>query len=186
LMYPAGLMNRMTKIMLISDNHSYYHDEILPHADEANEIWHAGDIGDLASIKPFVETGKPFRGVYGNIDDQSVKDKFPLNNIFYCEGIKVFMTHIGGYPGRYTSRVSDIIKSEKPNLYICGHSHILKVLPDNKHDLLHMNPGAYGHHGFHIVRTLLKFSIENGKIFDLKAIELGLRGTISRNLTELI
>lgn len=175
----------MKTIALISDNHSYFGDEVTEHLIGVDEIWHAGDIGKLSSIEKYRKLAL-FRAVYGNIDDQSVKEIFPLNEIFFCEGIKVFMTHIGGYPGRYTSRVSDIIKSEKPNLYICGHSHILKVLPDKKHDLLHMNPGAYGHHGFHIVRTLLKFNIDNGKIFDLKAIELGLRGAISRNLPELI
>jgi putative phosphoesterase len=167
----------LKKIALISDNHSYYGDEVTTHLQDVDEIWHAGDIGDLASIEKYRALAT-FRAVYGNIDDQSVKDLYGLNEIFVCEGIKVFMTHIGGYPGKYNNRVSQIIKSEKPNLYICGHSHICKVMPDNANNLLHMNPGAYGHHGFHKVRTILKFEIDNGKIQNLRAVELGLRGII--------
>jgi uncharacterized protein len=167
----------MKKITLLSDNHSYYNSELNMHVEDADEIWHAGDIGDLSSIQTFREK-TIFRAVYGNIDDASVKELFPLNAIFHCEGIKVLMTHIGGYPSKYTSRVSDLIAAEKPNLYICGHSHICKVMQDRKNNLLHMNPGAYGHHGFHKIRTLLKFEISNGKIQQLRAIELGLRGHI--------
>lgn len=167
----------MTKIALISDNHSYYGEELNEHLQDVDEIWHAGDIGDLTSIEKYRKMAT-FRGVYGNIDDQSVKDIFGLNEIFVCEGIKVFMTHIGGYPGKYTARVHQIIRNEKPNLYICGHSHICKVVPDKTNHLLHMNPGAYGHHGFHKVRTILKFDIHQGKIENLRAVELGLRGII--------
>jgi uncharacterized protein len=166
----------MKKIALISDNHSYFHEELISHLTESDEIWHAGDIGDLKSIQPFLDLNKPFRAVYGNIDDQSVREIYPLNQLWTCEGIKVFMTHIGGYPSKYTGRVGEIIKSEKPNLYICGHSHICKVMPDKVNDLLHMNPGAYGHHGFHRVRTILKFEITDGKIQNLNAVEFGLRG----------
>jgi uncharacterized protein len=167
----------MTKICLISDNHSYYHDEMMEHIKDSDEVWHAGDIGDLTSIEPFSAI-KPFRAVYGNIDDQSVKDLYPLNTIFTVDGIKVFMTHIGGYPGKYNARVLDIIRIEKPNLYICGHSHICKVMPDKVNGLIHMNPGAYGHHGFHRMRTFLRFDINNGKIENLRAVELGLRGIV--------
>lgn len=167
----------MKKIALISDNHSYYGDEITEHLRDVDEIWHAGDIGDISSIEKYMKMAF-FRGVYGNIDDQSVKEIFPLNEVFVCEGIKVFMTHIGGYPGRYNARVHQIIKQEKPNLYICGHSHICKVLPDQTNNLLHMNPGAYGHHGFHKVRTILKFEIEHSKIQNLRVVELGLRGFV--------
>lgn len=168
----------MKKIALISDNHSYFGDEVLEHLQDVDEIWHAGDIGELESINQIRKLAE-FKAVYGNIDDQSVKEVFPLNLIFNCEGLKVFMTHIGGYPGKYTKRVSDIIKQEKPNIYICGHSHICKVMPDKSNNLLHMNPGAYGHHGFHKVRTVLKFDIENTKVTNLRAIELGLRGFIA-------
>ena len=174
----------MKKIALISDNHSYYGDEVTEHIIGSDEIWHAGDIGDLGSISKFREMAI-FRGVYGNIDDQSVKDIIPLNNIFFCEGIKVFMTHIGGYPGKYNARVYKIIKDEKPNLYICGHSHICKVMPDKANNLLHMNPGSYGHQGFHKMRTILKFCIEQGKILNLVVIELGLRGFIDPNTRQL-
>lgn len=167
----------MKKITLLSDNHSYYDPELLPHIEGADEIWHAGDIGDLKSIEIFRQKAM-FRAVYGNIDDMSVKDLFPLNEIFLCEGLKVMMTHIGGYPGNYTARVKDLIMKEKPNLYICGHSHICKVMPDKTSQLLHMNPGAYGHHGFHKIRTLLRFEISEGKIENLRVVELGLRGQI--------
>ena len=145
---------------------------------DADEIWHAGDIGELSSVEKYRKK-KVFRAVYGNIDDQSVKELFPLNLIFECEGLKVFMTHIGGYPGKYNARVLDIIRKEKPGLYICGHSHICKVMPDKENHLIHMNPGAYGHHGFHKIRTILKFEIEAGKIQNLRAVELGIRGVIS-------
>ena len=148
------------------------------HLEDADEIWHAGDIGELSSIEKY-RKNKVFRAVYGNIDDQSVKELFPLNLIFECEGLKVFMTHIGGYPGKYNARVLDIIRKEKPGLYICGHSHICKVMPDKENHLIHMNPGAYGHHGFHKIRTILKFEIEAGKIQNLRAVELGIRGVIS-------
>ncbi len=148
---------------------------MLPHLSGIDEIWHAGDIGDLTSVQKFREMAV-FRAVYGNIDDQSVKYLYGLNEIFFCEGLKIFMTHIGGYPGKYTARVSSIIKSEKPNIYICGHSHICKVVPDKTNNLLHMNPGAYGHYGFHVVRTILTFEIHWDKIQNLNVIELGLRG----------
>lgn len=148
------------------------------HLADADEIWHAGDIGELSSVEKYRKK-KVFRAVYGNIDDQSVKELFPLNLIFECEGLKVFMTHIGGYPGKYNARVLDIIRKEKPGLYICGHSHICKVMPDKENHLIHMNPGAYGHHGFHKIRTILKFEIKAGKIQNLRAVELGIRGVIS-------
>ena len=169
----------MKEIALISDNHSYLGKEVTDHLRDVDEIWHAGDIGDLSSLEE-IRTLATFRAVYGNIDDQRVKDLFPLNQLFMCEGLKIFMTHIGGYPGKYTKTVSDIIKAEKPNIYICGHSHICKVMPDKNNNLLHMNPGAYGHHGFHKVRTILKFDIENAKVTNLRAVELGLRGFIEK------
>lgn len=165
----------MKKIVLISDNHSYIEDGLTEHLKECDEIWHAGDIGDLKSIE-WMKEYAPVRAVYGNIDDHETRRIYPENEIFEIEGIKVFMTHIGGYPGRYRKRIIKIIQEEQPNLYICGHSHVLKIVPDRENDLLHMNPGAYGHHGFHRFRTFLKFSITDGKIHDLNAVELGLRG----------
>lgn len=167
----------MRRIALISDNHSYWGQDISDHVLDSDEIWHAGDIGHLDSIAPFRDN-KIFRAVYGNIDDTSVRSEFPLDSLFTVEGLKVYMTHIGGYPGKYSARVFNILQKEKPGLYICGHSHICKVMPDKKLGLLHMNPGAYGHHGFHSIRTLLKFDIVDGQIQQLRAIELGFRGRI--------
>jgi putative phosphoesterase len=165
----------MKKILLLSDNHGYFGNEILAHALQADEVWHAGDIGSLVSIQPLMDA-LPFKAVYGNIDDHMMRRTFPLNQMFECEGLRVFMTHIGGYPGRYDARVRETIRSERPGLFICGHSHICKVMPDREHQLLHMNPGAYGHHGFHVMRTMLAFSVDEGKIADVRAIELGRRG----------
>jgi putative phosphoesterase len=161
----------------MSDNHSYLGQDVLNHILDSDEVWHAGDMGSMASITPLME-GKIFRGVYGNIDDNDVRTVFPSDLSFTAEGLKVYMTHIGGYPGKYNPRVYQILLREKPDLFICGHSHICKVMQDKKLNLLHMNPGAYGHHGFHVVRTLLKFNIQDGQVKDLHAVELGLRGRI--------
>lgn len=165
----------MTKILLLSDTHSYIDDRILKYASEADEIWHAGDIGEI-KVADELQAIKPLRAVYGNIDNAEVRGEFPLNNIFSVDGVKVVMTHIGGYPGRYNARVKELLINEKPKLYICGHSHILKVMHDKKLNLLHMNPGAAGIHGFHQVRTMLRFTLDNGKIDNLEVIELGKRG----------
>ncbi|MBL0026108.1 MAG: metallophosphoesterase family protein [Saprospiraceae bacterium] len=167
----------MRKIGLLSDNHSYYGEEIYQNLLDVDEIWHSGDIGNIKSIEKIKEIGV-FRAVYGNIDDISVKEYYPLNNIFFCEGVKVLMTHIGGYPGRYSPRVKDLLRIERPDLYICGHSHICKVVKDKEFNILHMNPGSYGHYGFHKIRTLLKFEIDERKIVNLRVVELGLRGQI--------
>lgn len=168
----------MTKVALISDNHSYVGEDILQHLNDVDQIWHAGDIGDLFSINS-IEKLALFKGVYGNIDDHKTRLIFSENEVFYCENAKILMTHIGGYPGKYSARVKQLIKIERPDIFICGHSHICKVMPDKAHNLLHMNPGAYGHHGFHIIRTILKFSIEDKKVLDLRVVELGRRGIIT-------
>jgi len=168
----------MKSIALISDNHSYVGEDVLYHLNNKDEIWHAGDIGSLDSIATIVERTPVFRAVYGNIDTADTREVHPLNQIFEVEGIKVLMTHIGGYPGRYKNRVKDLIAEHNPDLYICGHSHILKVVRDKKNDLIHMNPGAYGHHGFHKMRTLLTFDIEGGNIGNLNVVELGMRGIV--------
>lgn len=165
------------KIGLLSDTHSWLEPAIFEHFSDCDEIWHAGDIGE-PSVLDRLEAFKPVRAVYGNIDDTAIRARAPLNNIFTIDGLKVFMTHIGGYPGRYTPRVRKILDEEQPNLYICGHSHILKVMPDHKRTLLHMNPGACGRHGFHKTKTMLRFSINSGKIEGLEVIEMGLRGKI--------
>ena len=164
----------MTRILLLSDTHGHIDDVILKYAAQADEIWHAGDIGNLAVTDKLNEL-KPVRAVHGNIDDHIIQKEFPEHNRFMCEGVDVWITHIGGYPDRYNIRVRDAIKQNPPKLFITGHSHILKVMNDKKLGLLHMNPGACGKHGFHSVRTMLRFMIHGDKISDLEVIELGKR-----------
>lgn len=163
------------KIGLLSDTHSYLDPKVFDYFEAVDEIWHAGDIGEFDVVDK-LQAFKPFRAVYGNIDDQKVRLAFPENELFTVAGLKVFMTHIGGYPGRYNARVRQLLDEHQPGLYICGHSHILKVMPDQKRDLLHINPGACGQHGFHKVRTIIRFDINEGRVGDLEVIELGLRG----------
>lgn len=164
----------MTKILLLSDTHGHIDPTILKYAVQADEIWHAGDIGSL-SVTDKLKALKPVRGVYGNIDDHIIQKEFPEHNRFMCEGVDVWITHIGGYPGSYNVRVRDAIRQNPPKLFICGHSHILKVMNDKKLGLLHMNPGACGKHGFHQVRTMIRFVIDGDKISDLEVVELGKR-----------
>ena len=164
----------MKKIGLISDTHSFLGKDVVEHLKGVDEIWHGGDVGN-PQVLDFLESIKPTRGVYGNIDEQSIRARLPLNEIFDCEGVKVLITHIGGYPPRYTKRVKELIIKEKPDLYICGHSHICKVLRDVKLELLHMNPGACGYEGFHRFRTMLLFQCNKGEIEDLQLVELGPR-----------
>jgi putative phosphoesterase len=164
----------MTKILLLSDTHGHMDDTILKYARQADEIWHAGDIGNLA-VTDKLSAIKPLRGVYGNIDDHIIQKEFPLDNRFYCEGVNVWITHIGGYPNKYNFRIRAKINSEPPKLFISGHSHILKVMWDKKLGLLHMNPGACGKIGFHKIRTMLRFTIDGEEIKDLEIVELGKR-----------
>ena len=165
----------MKKIALISDTHSFLGDDIIQHLKEVDEIWHGGDFGVVSIIDQLVDIA-PLKGVYGNIDDHEVRSIMPLNLEFKCEGVKVFMTHIGGYPEHYTKRVKALLEVSKPDLYICGHSHICKVVKDKRLGLLHMNPGACGHFGLHQFRTMLLFNCHNSKIENLRLVELGLRG----------
>lgn len=167
----------MKKIGLLSDTHGYLDPKVFTLFAECDEIWHAGDWGDEKVSKDLSDF-KTLRGVFGNIDGTPIRILHPQDLIFDCEGMKVFITHIGGYPGNYFPEAYKKITIHKPDLFICGHSHILKVIPDKKNNLLHMNPGAAGKHGFHKIRTMLRFHIDNGKIGGLEAIELGLRGTI--------
>jgi len=160
----------MKKILLLSDTHSHMDDVVLNHVKQADEVWHAGDIGDL-KVTDAIKSLKPLRAVWGNIDDDKARVEFPENNRFTIEGVDVWITHIGGYPNRYNIRVRDEIIKNPPKLFICGHSHILKVMHDKKLGLLHMNPGAIGIHGFHNVRTMLRFTVDNGKIDNLEVIE---------------
>ncbi len=145
---------------------------ILKYAKDADEIWHAGDIGSL-TVTDQLAAIKPLKAVYGNIDDAVVRREFPLDLRFACEGVDVWITHIGGYPGRYRQHVREQIRVNPPKLFICGHSHILKVMNDAKLELLHMNPGACGRLGLHTVRTMLRFVIDGKEIRDLEVIELG-------------
>ncbi|WMI67925.1 metallophosphoesterase [Mangrovimonas sp. YM274] len=160
----------MKRILLLSDTHSHIDDNIIKYVKQADEVWHAGDIGDL-KVTDAIKKLKPLRGVHGNIDDTTVRTEFPEHNRFMCEEVDVWITHIGGYPPRYNPRVKPDIYENPPRLFICGHSHILKVMPDKKLNLIHMNPGAIGIHGFHKVRTMLRFTIDGAKIDNLEVIE---------------
>jgi len=163
-------------IGLISDTHSdHLEDDVIHHLKDCDEVWHAGDLGHPALVDYCLEN-YTFRGVYGNIDGREIRRELPLDNVFEIDGLKVFITHIGGYPKRYYKRVREKLNGVRPDLYICGHSHICKVMRDTKLNLIHMNPGACGHKGFHSLRTMLKFEINAGKIENLRVVELGKRG----------
>ncbi|QEE50510.1 metallophosphoesterase family protein [Flavobacterium alkalisoli] len=164
----------MKKILLLSDTHSHIDETIMKYVRQADEVWHAGDIGDL-SVTDTIKKEKPLKAVYGNIDSTEARLEFPLNNRFFCEGVDVWITHIGGYPGKYNLSIREEVKANPPKLFICGHSHILKVMPDPKLNLIHMNPGAAGIHGFHQVRTMLRFEINGENIQNLEVIEIGKR-----------
>lgn len=161
----------MIKIALLSDTHGHIDENVLGYCENHDEIWHAGDIGSLR-VTDCLQQIAPVKAVYGNIDGHKIRAHWPEHMRFTAEGVDVWMTHIGGYPGRYDSRVRPGIYQNPPQLFICGHSHILKVINDKKLGLLHMNPGAIGKQGFHQLRTLLRFKIEAGKIFDLEVVEL--------------
>ncbi|MCB9425498.1 MAG: metallophosphoesterase family protein [Flavobacteriales bacterium] len=160
----------MKKILLLSDTHSYIDDVILDHVKKCDEVWHAGDIGDI-KVADAINKIKPLIAVYGNIDDAKVRASCPLHQKFMCEEVSVWITHIGGYPGRYNPQIREELKANPPRLFICGHSHILKVMPDKKLNMLHMNPGAIGKYGLHKVRTMLRFEIDGKEIKNLEVIE---------------
>ncbi|WP_353151294.1 metallophosphoesterase family protein [Flavobacterium sp.] len=162
----------MKKILLLSDTHSHIDDTILKYVKLADEVWHAGDIGDL-KVTDTIKKLKPLRAVFGNIDNHEARLEFPLNNRFFCEGVDVLITHIGGYPGKYSPAIREEITQNPPKLFICGHSHILKVMFDKKLNCLHMNPGAAGISGFHQKRTMLRFEIDGDNIQSLEVIEIG-------------
>jgi putative phosphoesterase len=164
----------MKRIALLSDTHNYLDPKIIKYFDSCDEIWHGGDIGTI-SITDELAKIKPTKAVYGNIDGQDVRKVFPKNLIFRCEEVKVLITHIGGYPGRFSPDALEQIKIHQPQLFICGHSHILKVMFDQKYKMLCMNPGAAGIHGFHKVKTMLHFTIDGKEIKNLEAIEFGAR-----------
>ena len=168
------IFERMQKILLISDTHGYFDEKLVKYINTVDEVWHAGDIGTI-DVCHKIEQLKPLRAVYGNIDGQEIRKTYPENAIFSCEGVKVLVTHIGGYPNKYSADAKKLILQEKPALFICGHSHSLKIMYDKQLNLLHLNPGAAGMQGFHQVKTALRFAIEGSEIKNMEIIELGKR-----------
>ncbi|RYY95100.1 MAG: metallophosphoesterase [Chitinophagaceae bacterium] len=164
----------MTRIALLSDTHGWLDEQVWRHFEGCDELWHGGDFGPgVAEL--LAADGRPLRGVWGNIDGPEVRREFPETLSWNCEAVRVYMIHIGGYPGRYAPRVKAAIQQEGAKLFISGHSHILKVMYDPKINCLHMNPGAAGRQGWHTVRTLLRFAIDGADIKDLEVVELGKR-----------
>jgi putative phosphoesterase len=160
----------MKKILLISDTHSYIDEKIIQYAKESNEVWHAGDVGDI-KVTDELEKVATLRAVYGNIDNSIIRAEYGENLRFTCEGVKIWITHIGGYPNKYYHKIKEEINKNPPDIFICGHSHILKVINDKKLNLLHINPGAIGNQGFHQVRTMVRFQLTEGEIKNLEVIE---------------
>ena len=164
----------MKKILLLSDTHGYLDDTMLKYIKKADEVWHAGDIG-TTEVTDEIKKHSKLRAVYGNIDGGDLRKEFTEQLLFKVEDVKVFMIHIGGYPKRYSRKALETIQKYPPDLFISGHSHILKVMYDKQYQLLHMNPGAAGKHGFHHTRTMLRFVIDKSEIKNLEVIELGKR-----------
>jgi putative phosphoesterase len=165
------------KIGLISDTHSYLDPSVFEHFKNVDEIWHAGDIGD-AAVADALENFKPLRAVYGNIDDQSMQQRFSEDSWFDCEGFTIWMTHIGGAPPNYNPRIKKVLKDKTPDIFICGHSHILKIKKDPGYKMVYLNPGAAGNHGFHVMKTLIRFELQQKEIKKMEVIELGKRGAL--------
>ena len=170
----------MKKITLLSDTHSFLDERILPYIKNSDEVWHAGDIGSI-EIMDKISTFSKFRGVYGNIDNYKIQIELDKVLIFKCEEVKVIITHIGGSPYKYNKEVNKLIKTYKPNLFICGHSHILKIQYDKNNKLIYMNPGSCGNSGIHISKTIILFNIDKKKIFDVRVIEFTKKLTNSIN-----
>ena len=164
-------------IGLLSDTHSVLDSNVFEHFKGCDEIWHAGDIGD-AEVADRLEKFKPLRAVFGNIDDKNLQARFPEDLWFDCEGMKIWITHIGGAPPNYNPRIKKILKERVPDIFICGHSHILRVKKDDKLNMLYINPGAAGNHGFHTMKTIIRMQITDAKIKKIEVIELGKRGLI--------
>lgn len=168
------------KIGLLSDTHGYFDNRIFKYFEDCDEIWHAGDIGTLADIEPLMRF-KPVRAVFGNIDDKTLQIRFPEDAQFTVEGLKVWMTHIGGTPPKYNHRVAGRLRSEHPDIFICGHSHMLLIKRDpSLNNMLFINPGAAGNHGFHQTKTLVRFELRDRKIQNMEVIELGKRGALPK------
>lgn len=164
----------MTRIGIISDTHGYLDRGVFKHFADCDQIWHAGDIGNI-SVADQLENFKPLKAVWGNIDGKQARARFKEVETFMVEQVKITLMHIAGYPGRYNPAARDVIQQNRPNIFVCGHSHILKVMKDDRHGHLHMNPGAAGMHGFHQTKTLLRFVIDGSNIQDLEVVELGKR-----------
>jgi len=169
------IRRKLKRIALISDTHSYFGEEIKPYVQDCDELWHAGDIGNMETADQYESLGIPFRAVYGNIDDHVLRRRYQETLDFEIENVHVLMIHIGGYPGKYSPKAKQLIFTGEYKLFIAGHSHIAKVIYDKQHDLLHMNPGAFGKSGFHTIRTMIRFSIENSSVFNAELIEFAKR-----------
>lgn len=165
----------MKQIGIISDTHSYLDEQVLKHFENCDEVWHGGDFGNLEIVKQ-LQNFKPLKGVWGNIDGNEIRQRFPEKLRWQCEGVDIIMIHIGGYPGKYATSIKNEILSNPPQLFISGHSHILKVIFDEKIRCLHINPGAAGKEGWHKLRTIIRMKIDGAKMFDCEVIELGKRG----------
>lgn len=166
------------KIGLISDTHGFLDPKVFEHFRNCDEIWHGGDFGDMAVAKA-LEDFKPLRGVYGNIDNKDLQSRFPEDLWFKYDGLNIWMTHIGGAPPRYNPRIKKLLKTQVPDIFICGHSHILRVARDPAYGgMLYINPGAAGNQGFHYMKTLVRFEIEEKEVKNLEVIELGRRGLL--------
>lgn len=167
----------MTKIGLLSDTHNYLDEAVFKHFENCDEIWHAGDFGN-AAVADRLKAFKPLKGVYGNIDGYDIRSIYPEKLIWKCEDVKVYMKHIGGYPNRYAPGVKQDLISNEARLFISGHSHILKIIYDDKINCLHINPGAAGNQGWHKIKTIVRFTIDGSIIKDCEVIELGRKGIV--------
>jgi uncharacterized protein len=166
------------KIGLISDTHGFLDKRVFSYFAACDEVWHAGDIGSLELVEQ-LHSFKPLKAVFGNIDDKEMQTRFPEDQRFRCEDLNIWITHIGGVPPNYNPRVKKILKENTPDIFICGHSHILRVKKDPAfNNMLYINPGAAGNHGFHAIKTLIRFDIERKEIKNMEVIELGKRGAI--------
>lgn len=165
----------MTRIGLISDTHNYLDEQVFKHFHNCDEIWHAGDFGTMA-VADQLKAFKPLKGVYGNIDGYDVRSVYPVKLVWSCEEVNVYMTHIGGHPNKYAPGIKQELIASNAKLFISGHSHILKIIYDDKLNCLHMNPGAAGKQGWHKIRTIVRFAIDGSNIKDCEVIELGSRG----------
>jgi len=167
----------LIRIGLISDTHGYLDPTVESHFKDCDEIWHAGDIGELPLIQKLQKI-KPVRAVFGNIDEKDIQVNYPEDLWLEIEGMTIWMTHIGGSPPNYNPRVKKILANKSPDIFVCGHSHILKIIRDKDRDLIYINPGAAGNQGFHHMKTLVRFGLHEGEIIDLEVVELGKRGSL--------